>query len=206
MFFMAILAANLALSDPISGALMRWNELNTYTVTLKSGEDGNYSEIIRYFYKKPGFIRMEFEKPYKGAVLVYKPRQKKVKIRLSGLLRSFTFTFSPDNSIVKSSKGHRVDESDMGSLLKMVKKLQNNGELRILGDEIVGGREVVQVVIEGNGDHSVDGAHSYHLWLDKTAGLPIKVMAFDITGALVEQVLMDDLKVDMELKDDIFSP
>ncbi|MBI5213703.1 MAG: DUF1571 domain-containing protein [Nitrospirae bacterium] len=184
-------------------SLENYNSVESYSVTLRSKSDDS-NEEIRYYYKKPGFVRMEFIKPYKGAVLVYNPSKKEVRLRPFGVFKSFVLTLNPDNSLIKSSKGHRVDESDIGALLKVVKRLKDGGKTKASGEENVGNRPVVVVSVEGEKDFTVNGIHRYILWLDKKTSLPLKVAAYDMQGELIEEVLMDDLQINTGITEDFF--
>ena len=201
---LALLSAASLSMDPVSTAIESYNNIETYQVTLKSKSSAS-SEIIRYYYKKPGFIRMEFIKPHKGAVLVYDPFKKEVKLRPFPFLKIFVLTLNPDNKLIKSAKGHMVDASDIGALLKTVKMLQERGETEILGDSNVEGWPAMLVSVKGKGDFTVDdNIHNYLLWFDKTTLLPIKASAYDMKGELVEEVLMNDLEINVEFAEGFF--
>jgi outer membrane lipoprotein-sorting protein len=77
-----VFAMSSASLDFIATAIKNYENVESYRVTLKSGT-GDSHEEIRYYFKKPGFVRMEFIKPYKGAVLVYSPITKKARLMLS---------------------------------------------------------------------------------------------------------------------------
>ncbi len=198
------LALTSSTADPVSVAIESYKRVDSYQVTLRS-KSTESTEVIRYIYKKPGFVRMEFIKPYNGAVLVYNPIKKKAKLRPFGLLKPFILTLSPDSSLIKSPTGHRVDASDIGELLKTVKRLQEMGITEILGDEAIGERASVKIKVEGVNDHTVDGIHRYLLWLDRKTSLPIKALSYDKNGNLIEEVLMDDLETNVELPESLFS-
>lgn len=189
--------------DPVNAAIESYIVVESYQVTLRS-RSGDSSEVIRYYYKKPGFVRMEFIKPHKGAVLVYNPSRNEVRLKPFGILNSLVLTLSPDNRLVKSPKGHRVDKSDIGELLKTVRRLQNNGKTEILTDEDVGGRPATLIKVEGNGEFSVDHIHRYHLWLEKKTSMPIKASSYDVSGELIEEVLMYDLEINPRFEGDFF--
>lgn len=198
------LASAPAATDPLDAALESYQKVSSYRVTLRSRSDGS-SEIIKYTFKKPGFVRMEFIKPHKGAILVYNPRKKEVRLRPFGFMRPVVLTLSPDSSLIASSRGHRVDASDIGAFLETARKLRGSGRSKILGDEVVRGRKAVMVAIEGEGDSTVAGnVHRYLLWLDAESFLPLKTTSYDGSGAVVEEVLMDDLEVNIELPDSLF--
>ncbi len=191
--------------DPISIAIENYKNVESYSVTLRSRNDEDFSEIIKYYYKKPGFVRMELIKPHKGAILIYSPFTKEVSVRPFSSLKSFVLTLSPDNRLVKSSRGHRIDASDIGELLRTVKKLQENGKTEIIREEVVNKKLTMLVSIKGRNGFTVDGVHRYLLWLDKTTFLPLKVSSFDISDKLIEEVLMDDLRINIGIEDSFFS-
>lgn len=173
-------------------------------MTLHSRHDGA-GEDIRYFYKKPGFIRMEFIRPHKGALLVYDPTKKTVRLRPFGFAKAFVLSLSPDNGLVKSAQGHRVDESDIGALLQRVQRLQGHGQTTVMGEERLNERDAVVVRVEGEKGYAVDGVHRYLLWLDTATLLPLKTATYDSSGRQLEEVLMDDLEVNIPLADTLFN-
>ena len=200
MGFLALVPAS-AFAGPVEDALSSFERLAGYRVTLRSSS----GEVIRYSFKKPGYIRMEFEKPHKGAVLVYDPFRKEVRLRPFGFLKSLELRMGPGDRLIRSSKGHTVDESDIGSLLRRVKKLKDNGTVETAGEEEVGGRDTLIVEVSGEGGFATGGVNRYRLWLEKTLMLPLKVEAYAASGQLLEGVLMDDLEVDPVLSKDLFS-
>ncbi len=199
-----LLYAALVAGDPITTAIENYKNIISYTVTLRS-KSSNTSEIIKYYYKKPGLIRMEFVTPHNGAVLVYDPGKKEVQLRPFSFFKSFILNLKPDDYLIRSSKGHTVAESDIGALLKNVRELQKNGETEILGDEKIGESMATLVRVDGAGMESVDGVRRYRLWLDKKTFFPLKVQAYSTDDRLTEDVLMDDLKIDPELPENFFT-
>jgi len=63
--------------DPLASAIEHYRTVENYRVTIHSMHaDGE--EYIRYYYKKPGFARMEFIRPHAGTVLIYNPTTQSV--------------------------------------------------------------------------------------------------------------------------------
>jgi len=187
--------------NPVTIALSNYKNITTYQVTLRS-KSHNFSEEIRYYYKS-AYIRMEFIKPLPGVILTYNPIKKEVRIRPFRFL-NHVLTLSPDNNLIQSSAGHKVEESDIGSLLGIVAKLQSNGKTYIIRDEGLSDRQTVLVRVTGNEDFTVCGIHQYDLWLDKMTYLPLKLVSYDLREGVTEEVLMDDLEIDLELPDNLF--
>jgi outer membrane lipoprotein-sorting protein len=190
-------------ADPLSTAIDNFKNVRSYQVTLRSISVDS-EEVIKYFYRKPGFVKMEFIRPHSGAVVVYNPHKKKVKLAPLGFLKFLRFTLSPDNRLIRSSEDHRVDKSDIGELLKSARKLQKNGTSKILGEENIGNRPTIHLLIKGAGDFTVNGIQAYHLWLENTSFLPLKASSFDVEGMLMEEVLMEDLEINKAFPDSFF--
>lgn len=188
--------------NPVAIALSNYRNITTYKVTLRS-KSNNSIEEIRYYYKS-AYIRMEFIKPVPGVVLTYNPVKKEVRLRTFRFI-NHVVTLSPDNEMIQSSAGHKVNESDIGSLLGIVEKLQSNGKTHIMGDESLSGRQTLLVRVTGIEDFNICGVHRYDLWLDKITYLPLKIVSYDPREEVIEEVLMDDLEIDPDLPDSLFN-
>lgn len=202
-----LLMASLSLDpDPVTAALARFEQVNAYQLTLRS-QGGRGEEILHYTYQQPGFVRMDMVKPYRGAVLIYDPHEHDVRLwPFGGPGRRAGLTLSPSNRLVRSSRGHRVDESDVGTLLRSVQRLQQHGELRQLGEATVGGHGVHHLVVEGKEGQTVGEVARFELWLDDQTLFPRKVISYDRHGDRIETVMMEDIVIDPVLSRDVFSP
>lgn len=204
LFGIFMLSPSTAYQDPLDAALASYKKVISYRVTLRSRSESS-SEIIRYFFKKPGFVRMEFVEPHKGAVLVYNPEKKEARLRPFGFMKPLVLTLKPDNPLITSSRGHRVDASDIGALLETAKLLQEKGRIKTVGRVEAAGKTAVLVAIEGEGNKVVSGTiHRCLLWLDPETLLPVRTLTYDARGSLVEDVTMEDLEINIALPDSLF--
>lgn len=202
-----LISFNTGAFDPVSLARESYKSVESYSITLRASAPGSKgdSEIIRYYYKKPGLIRMEFVKPHKGAVLVYNSSNRRVLVRPFPSMKFFVLSFDPGSRIVRSSRGHRVDESDIGTLLDAVNALKSRGKMEVVGKEILNGRETSVVSITGADGYTVDtDVNRYILYLDKDMWLPLKADAYNVDGGLIESVIMDDLRINIGLDNAFF--
>jgi len=203
----AVLTVALLFTDtanPIQMAIDSYQKIPAYQVTVKSVSGGK-AEIMRYYFKKPGHVRTEFITPFKGAVLIYNPDTRQAKLWPFGY-RSFpALSLSPENRLIQSSTGQRVDRSDVGALYQNVKALQEHGRTEVLGIETVGGHETLHIVVAGGGGFSIGAVARYQLWLDRTTGFPFKVSSHDVDGQLIEVVEMDELKLNPDFPDGFFN-
>jgi outer membrane lipoprotein-sorting protein len=190
-------------ANPIQRALDHYRDVAAYQVTVKSSGVA-HSEILRYYFKRPGYVRMEFVRPFNGAVIVYDPVSRQVRLWPLGY-RSFpAFTLSPENRLTQSQTGQRVDRSDVGALYRNVQALQEHGRTESGAIEQLGGKEALHVTVEGNGGFSVGAVHRYQLWLDQATGFPLKVSSHDATGNLIEEVEMEGLQINPGFPDGFF--
>lgn len=189
--------------DPIQSALEQYRDVAAYQVTVKSS-GAAHSEILRYSYKRPGHVRMEFVRPFSGAVIVYDPVSRQARLWPFGYRNFPSLTLSPENRLIQSRTGQRVDRSDVGALYRNVRALQEHGRTESGEIEQLGGREALQVTVEGNGGFSVGTVHRYQLWLDQATGFPVKVSSHDAKGNLIEEVEMEGLQINPGFPDGFF--
>ena len=191
--------------DPLAGAIEQYRAVTSYSVTIHSMHaDGE--EHIRYYYKKPGFVRMEFIRPHAGAVLIYNPHTKKVRLWPFGVKHFPELDLSPDNPLIGNSRGQRVDRSDVGVLLENARALRDGGKLESSGPDIIAGRKAIYLAVTGAGNFEIGGVHRYELWLDPESLFPLRVVSRDLRDAVIETVTMDAAEINTALPDSLFNP
>jgi outer membrane lipoprotein-sorting protein len=194
-----------ASADLLDDALMNYAKVETYQVTLRSSASAGrpFREIIRYAYKKPGWVRMDFRKPHNGLVLIYDPESNGVRLWPLDP-KGPEFSLSPDAWLLKSGGGERVDRSDIGTMLQRAIRLREGGDAQVLGNEQVNHRDTVRLRVTGGAGEAVEGVHRFDLWLDARTLMPLRIEGYDIRDAPLDLVLMDDLQVDVPLQDRAF--
>lgn len=190
--------------DPVAAGLSRVEQLEAYRFTLRSQGERN-EEVIRYAYRRPGFIRMDMVTPYSGVVLIYSPETRRVRVWPFGV-PGRSLSLSPVNRLVRSARGHRVDQSDVATLLRNVQRLQQHGELQRLGEATVDGHATLHLAVVGEPGHRVDEVARYELWLDRETAFPRRVVSRDRHGQRIEAVHFRDIELAPDLPADFFSP
>jgi len=190
-------------ADPVATAMENYKSVDSYAVTLVSRSGGS-EEVIRYSYRKPGLVRMDFISPHKGAALAYDPGKETVVLRPLGFLKSFVLTLKADNRLIRSSRGHTVDKSDIGALFENVERIRQRGSVKVIAEESVGQRPSLKVGIEAVEGFTSDGVGRYVLWLEKKTLMPLKVLAYGADGEVYEEVVMDDLELNVEFPEGFF--
>lgn len=192
--------------DPLAEAERRFHALTSYQLTLQSTAADGERQVIRYAYRKPGWVRMEFIQPHRGMVLIYDPDARKVRLWPFGPDRPPALSFSPDNPLLRSRSGQRVDRSDVGALLSNLMALRAGGSMTPLGDTELSVRPAAAYDIVGGAGRAVAGVHRYHVWLARDTLFPLKVESFDVRGSLVETVDMSDAEIDVVFPARLFNP
>lgn len=192
-------------ADPLHEAAEHYRMVESYRVTIRVLH-ANSDEHIHYYFKKPGFVRMEFIRPHAGAALVYNPFTRRVRMWPFGAGRFPEFNLSPGNPLIQNARGQQVDYSDVGALFDNVSALRVGGNCEILGEESVGGRTTIHVIVTRRGDITGARIHCYELWLDTISQFPVKVISRDRLDSVIETVMMEDLEINPTLLEAVFNP
>lgn len=191
--------------DMLANAIKHYRTVESYRVTLHSiHTDGE--EYIRYYYQKPGFVRMEFIRPHAGAVLVYNPNTQRVRLWPFGADSFPELNLSPGNPLIRSSRSQRVDHSDVGALLENVRALREGGNAEVLSKDIMDSRTILHLVVTGADNFVIAGVHRYELWLDTESQFPVKVISRDRQDAIIETVRMEAMEINISLPETLFNP
>jgi outer membrane lipoprotein-sorting protein len=199
--------------DQIDKAIAQFHRLQGYRATIRAthaaaeaGGDAESGEIIHYAWRRPGFIRMEFERPHKGAQLVYDPESGRVRLWPFGVGLLPPMNLAPDNPLISSPTGQHVDRSDVGALLENIRDLRKSGEVRKGGPDTVDGHPAAHVIVTGGPDAAVGKVHRYDVWFDEATAFPLKVVSRDSAGREIETVLMQDVVLDPDFPPGFFTP
>lgn len=191
---------------PLADAIEHFRSVETYQVTLRSAHAEGESQL-RYSYRKPGFVRMDFIRPHAGAVLVYSPLTRRVRLWPFGAGRFPELTLSPRNPLVQGPGGQSVDRSDVGALYENVRTLLQQGQVETRGEtRMADGRTALHLVVTGAPGVTVAGVHRYELWLGTASRFPVKVVSRSPADAVIETVVMDDLEINAPLPAALFDP
>ncbi|NMG46222.1 hypothetical protein GPA22_21100 [Aromatoleum toluvorans] len=184
-----------AAADLLHGAQARFRALDGYRVTLRSLSADGLRQVISYAYRKPGWIRLDFAEPHRGAILIYDPATRRVHLRPFGKGRFPTLDLAPDNPLIRSPAGHRVDRSDVGTLIAKLVELRAQGTMTDPVDATISERTARYVEIT-TAAADADGVRRYRVWFERGTLFPLKVQSFDATLKLIETVDMSDAELD----------
>ena len=201
-----LLMSSFAMADPLTDAAAHFEALQSYQVTLRSVDASGAQQVIRYFYRKPGWIRMDFVKPHHGAVLIYSPDSRRVHLWPFGLHHWPTLDLAPDDGLLRGPRGRRVDRSDFGVLLADILALREHGSTTPLGHTHVAGRAATELEVVGTTDSPASHVRRFRIWLADDTSLPLRVESFAANESRIETVDMSDVQADVPFPERFFTP
>ncbi len=182
----------------MEGAYSAVNDYQANMETTTYQESGSsQTKKFLYTFKKPKRIRLDFESPDKGMILVYPDKNGKVAVH-----RHFTFHLSPDSSFLRVSPGQRIDQTDLGLLITNIRHSltdQRRGPVKISEED---GNIEIRVLAE---DHFRKGVTTqYRFTIDERLWLPVKVEEFTSGGGLERSILFRNLRTNIGVPDSFF--
>jgi outer membrane lipoprotein-sorting protein len=166
-------------------------------------EDGSLeTEGFLCTFKKPNRIRLDFESPHPGLILAYPDKNGKVVVRPSGWVSFFKLHLSPNNRLLKDSSGQRIDQTEMGLLIKHIEHSltdQRRGPAE-LADE----NETIRIRVLADNPFRKGVITLYQFFIDKGLCLPTKVEESAPDGHLQRIVTFQNLKINAGISDVFF--
>jgi outer membrane lipoprotein-sorting protein len=172
-------------------------EVRTYS------KDGSFeTQVFLYNFKKPKWIRLDFESPYSGLILVYPDENGKVVVRPSGLTRFLKFHLAPDNFLIKVPSGQRIDQTDLGLLIRNIS--HSLGEGRRGPVETREDNEQIEIRVLAD-NHFLRGIITlYRFSINKRLWLPVRVEESKPDGQLERMVIFRNLRTNIGIPDSLF--
>ena len=159
----------------------------TYIMEVNHDEDPETDMILRYYYMHPGFVRMDLIKPFRGTVLTYDPYRKTAQVKPLGM---FVLELSPESRLIRGPQDHRIDESDILTLLNAVKDLALKGEVVLKKTS-----ESYVLVVRGRSHVVRKRIAKFVLEPDKETLFPTYAGSYDEDGDLIEEVFFREVEV-----------
>lgn len=164
---------------------------------------GSYkSKRFLYTFKKPDLVRLDFETPYPGMVLIYPDPEEKVVVSPPGWARFFKFRLAPDDVLLTVSAGQRIDQTDLGQLIANIAGSVREGRRGPITVSQDHDHVRIQVLAK---DHFREGVVTRYLFLiDRRLRLPVAVRESTRDGRLEREIFFRDLKTNINLPDETF--
>lgn len=176
-------------------------QANVEVRTSKS--DGSFdTEKFLYTFKKPEMIRLDFESPHSGMILVYPDRNRKVVVRPWPFFPFFKLHLDPGDPILVSHSGQHIDQTDLGLLIRNIGHSltdQSRGPPEVTEKD---GTVEIQVLAE---NHFRKGILTiYRFSIDEELLLPVKVEESDSAGRLERTMIFRNLRTNIGIPESSF--
>ncbi len=136
--FLVLAATPLRAENPCTKFKAAWEKIQSYQCTYRAltSHEGKVKEtVMRYSYRKPGKIRMDIQKPQKGAALLYDPGiSPKVKVRPFPRLARLILNYNLTDKRVSSDSGGTIDRSDLGHRMEEICRDPENKKRKLVLD------------------------------------------------------------------------
>jgi hypothetical protein len=165
--------------------------------------DGSFkTEKVVYTFKRPNRIRLDFQSPHPGRVLIYPGRDGKVVVRPWGWAPLFLLRLDRGSSLLEVSPGQRIDQTDLGLLIRNIAHSLSRGRrgpIELTEDD---GHIRIRVLAE---NHFREGIVTlYQFLVDQKLWLPVRVDESRPDGSLERTVIFRNVRVNVGVPDSVF--
>lgn len=194
-----------ALLAKIEKAYASVSDYRTNVEVRTYGGDGS-SETDRFLYtfKKPRSIRLDFESPHQGMVIIYPDKNGKAEIRPSGFAHFLTLHLAPDNPLLRVSSGQQIDKTDMGLLIENISHSltdERRGSIQTWDQD---GLAVIRVLALNHFQKST--LTLYEFSIDTSRRLPVRVKEMTPEGSLKRTITFRNLEINNGVSESLFLP
>ena len=173
-------------------------------IEVTTYEKGGDVEIKKFLYtfKKPNRIRLDFESPHPGLILSYPDPKGQVMVRPSILVPFLKLRLAPDNFLLLDSSGQRVDQTDLGSLIKHIERSltdQRRGPAGITNEN-----GLIRIRVLADNPYRTGSVTGYQFFIDTTLFLPVKVEESTPEGRLQRRITFESLMINTGVDDGFF--
>jgi outer membrane lipoprotein-sorting protein len=177
---------------------------------------GMVTEHIDLVFKKPFNVRLNYrEGPKKNLTVVYQEgkNDNMLRVKKSGIImRFFTFSLDPKGKMAMENNHHDITKIGLGSLIDIItdnfKRAQRYNEIRIINHGYNNFKNTPAYHYEAILPRDKDKGYYCHriiLYIDKNTYLPVKIQIIDWDNNLYEDYTYLDIKINIELDDEIFN-
>jgi outer membrane lipoprotein-sorting protein len=170
-------------------------------VVVAAEIDGNRNEEFIYTFKKPRQIRIDFQMPQPGTILIFPDEEGKVFVRPWGW-RFLDLHLDPDSVFLANPSGQRIDQTDFGLLIRNIGRSMDGGRRGPL--EILGEEHSVRVRVLAENHFREGKITKYQFTIDKNTYLPAEIEERTPDGVFERKIMFRDLEVNPGVPDSFF--
>ena len=158
---------------------------------------------LTYFFKKGGYFRINFSRPFPGLTAFYKRGDEKLTAKPFRYL-PLTFHFSIHNRLVRTPSGQRIDQADVRYLIEFL--LKNNKWIEEKDSEFSEEGEEVTFLFWAKDYLAGETFERYRVSVSSKNWLPMQVERYASGGTPIETAIFKKYTINPHLKDSFFLP
>jgi outer membrane lipoprotein-sorting protein len=165
----------------------------TVNVHLYKKNGNQETQEVLYTFLKPNRIRMDLETPHKGWILIYPDKNGEVAVHPAGSLGFLDFHLTPDSSLLLTSSGQQLNQTDIGLLIRNICSSLTTGRRGPVEFSEKGAILEVRVLAD---DHFKKGVVTHYTFrIDENLWLPVGVHESTSDGVKKRSVEFHDLRI-----------
>jgi len=182
-----------------------YEAVRDYTVSVQvinAAEGGaKRTEEFTYTFKKPRQLRMDFQIPQSGTIIVFPDEEGKVLVRPWGW-RFMDLHLAPDSLLLTNFSGQRVDQTDFGLLIRNIGRSMGGGQRGPL--EILEEDQYVSIRVLAENHFREGKLTKYQFTIAKDTFLPAEIEEWSPDGIPERKIIFRDLAVNTGVPDSFF--
>ena len=170
-------------------------------VVLAAESAPKRTEEFIYTFKKPRQVRIDFQIPQPGTILIFPDEQGNVWVRPWGW-RFLDLRLAPDSLFLSNPSGQRIDQTDFGLLIRNVGWSMDGGRrgpLQILDED-----QYVRIRVLADNHFHEGKVTRYQFTIDKNTYFPAEVEEWAPDGVLERKISFRNLAVNTGVPDSFF--
>lgn len=179
----------------------RFDAIKSYQcrMRLEGYEKGYQLQNQKFWYKRPGYMRIEQTGPFrKGAVVVIRPDDGTIRAHLGGLLSFLNVTLKPDDPRLFGVTNDVALTADYGSIIQSALQASPHVTHYNILRGSKDGKSII--ILESYVDKEIN---LYRLVIDSEWMLIIRLERYK-GSKLISVISWKDVQLDIELSDEIF--
>ena len=172
-------------------------------VVIAAENAGWRKEEFIYTFKKPRQIRIDFQIPQSGTILIFPDEQGKALVRPWGW-RFLDLHLAPDSLLLANPSGQRIDQTHFGLLIKNIGRSMDEGRRGAL--EIFEEDQYVRIRVLAENHFREGKVTSYQFTIDKSSCFPAELEERTPDGVFERKITFRDLAVNTGVPDMFFQP
>ena len=175
-----------------------WDDVQDCTCTMETYIRKGEQEQIRtldYKFMKPQWIWTKIVSgKNSGSTVIYNPEKKKVIAKSGGILGVIPVSFSPQNPMVRSIRGHRLDNNHIGYILNRWFYYLKNLDISVSRSD-----SILTLEVDGINTSKYYGTYREKLFINVNTFFPKGFEQFDASGELIHRVKIKDVRINIGL-------